>query len=105
MNPEDQAYARVAYLFMAAIAGAITSLSFMRWKEMGWLDRSMTLFVGASFALLFVPWAVADVFHVDISPLRTACAITYMGAVAANSVIPRITSRIKRAILDQEGVK
>jgi len=96
---------RMLYVSLSAVAGAITALSFMRWKEMPWPDRLLTLFVGAAFALIFVPWVVGDMFHVDMQPLRAACAITYIGAVGANSFIPLIIVNIKKRFGTDEGVK
>lgn len=87
---------RMLYVGISAVAGAITALSFMRWRDMPWPDRLLTLFVGAAFALIFVPWIVGDVFHVDMAPLRAACAITYIGAVGSNSFLPLIIRSAKR---------
>lgn len=92
----DTATQRIIYLVMAAIAGAITSLAFMPWKTMTVLERCINLFVGVAFALLFVPWAVADLMRVDITALRAACATTYIGAVAAPALIPPIVRKILR---------
>ena len=96
--------ARVVYLIMAAIAGAITSLAFMPWKTMTVAERAISLFVGASFALFFVPWAVADIMRVDITAIRAACAVTYIGAVAAPALIPPIIRKLlKLGGLDEQG--
>jgi len=103
MDSDHSVWLRVVYVILSAVAGAITALAFMRWREMPWPDRLLTVFVGASFALIFVPWLVADVFHVNIAPLRAACAITYIGAVGANSFIPLIIANIKKKFGAEEG--
>lgn len=87
---------RMHYLILSAIAGSITSLAFLPWRKMSWMERGLTLFVGASFGLIFVPWAVADLMHVNIDALRAACAITYMGAIGANSLIPLILKKVRK---------
>lgn len=101
----DEGVNRMVYLVMAAIAGAITSLAFMPWKTMTLIERAISLFVGASFALFFVPWAVADIMGVDITALRAACATTYIGAVAAPALIPPIIRKLLKAGGLEEGEK
>ena len=91
---ENNPTARIVYLVIAAFAGAITSLAFMPWKTMTVAERGFSLFVGVAFALLFVPWAVADIMRVDITAIRAACAVTYIGAVAAPALIPPIIRKI-----------
>jgi hypothetical protein len=86
--------ARIVYVVLAALAGAITSLAFMPWKTMTVVERGFSLFVGVAFALLFVPWAVADIMRVNIDAIRAACAVTYIGAVAAPALIPPIIRKI-----------
>ena len=104
MNDHDWLSPRTIYMVMAAIAGAITSLAFMPWKAMTVVERALSLFVGSTFALLFVPWAVADLMHVNIEAIRAACAVTYIGAVAAPALIPPLIRKIIRiGGLEEEG--
>jgi hypothetical protein len=100
----DNPILRWIYIATAAIGGAIVSLSFMRWQEMPWQDRGMTIFVGIVFAVFGVPWLVGDLMGVDIAPLRVACGITFFGAVGAPSFIPLILNAIrKRTGLEEPG--
>jgi hypothetical protein len=104
VSDNDWLSAKAVYMVMAAIAGAITSLAFMPWKSMTMIERALSLFVGSSFALLFVPWAVADIMHVNIDAIRAACAVTYIGAVAAPALIPPLIRKlVKWGGLDEGG--
>lgn len=95
---DQQDHARIAYVAMAALAGAVTSLSFMPWKTMRWAEIGMTLFVGAAFAIFGVPWIAADWVHVDTTNLRALCGITYFGATGANVLIPLIIRKLRRQL-------
>ncbi len=99
---EQQEQARMAYIAMAALAGAITSLSGMPWRTMSWPDIALTLFVGTAFAVFLVPWVASDWLHVDIRNLRAICAVTYLGATGANVFIPVLIRKVKR-LLEVEG--
>lgn len=101
MDERSFLVSRAAYLILAALAGAITALSVMRWREMGWPERILTVTVSMAFALVFVPWAVGDLMGVNIAPLRAACAITYVGALTAHAVVPRLI----RKVLAQTGLE
>jgi hypothetical protein len=81
---------RHLYIAMAAIGGAIISLSQLRWQDMPWQDRGMTLLVGVLFSLFGVPWVVGDLMNVDITPLRVACGVTFFGAAGAPIFVPMI---------------
>jgi len=95
MGPEHP-YMRTVYIVMAALAGAITSLSFLQWRVMSRAEILMTVFVGFAFAVITVPWLTIDVFHLSSADsLRAGCALTYFGATTANAVIPVIIKRAK----------
>jgi len=94
---EQQDHARLAYIAMAALAGAITALSFLPWKTMSWAEIAMTLFVGSAFAIFGVPWIAADWAHMDIENLRAICAVTYFGATGANVFIPLVIRKLKKS--------
>jgi hypothetical protein len=89
-------HARIVYITMAAIAGAVTALSFLSWKTMSWAEIGMTLFVGTAFAVFGVPWIAADWVRMDIENLRVICGITYFGATGANVFIPLIIRKLKK---------
>ena len=86
----DENDRRVLYLAMSAIAGAITSLSFMPWKTMRWSEILMTVFVGCGFATFGVPYLVGDKLGIDMENLRAACFFTYLGATGANAFLPML---------------
>lgn len=86
---------RMAYIAAAAIAGAVTALSMMRWKSMAWSEIAMTLFVGTTFSIFVVPWIAADWAGIDISNLRVICGATYIGAMGSNVFIPMLIRRFK----------
>lgn len=79
---------KVAYTAMAAIAGAVTSLSLTKWKEMTTPEIVMALFVGASFAVFFTPWFLHSIIRVDEGDVRTISFITYISASGSNILIP-----------------
>lgn len=94
---DQQEHARIAYIAMAALAGAITALSFMPWKTMRWSEIAMTLFVGSAFAVFGVPWIAGDWAHMDLTNLRAVCAVTYFGATGANVFIPLIIRKLRKS--------
>lgn len=95
---------RYVYIGMAAISGAIVSLSLMPWQKMTKGERGMAIFVGTAFALFGVPWIVGSLMNVDITPLRVACGITFVGAVGAPSFIPRLVQFINKKFgLEEPG--
>lgn len=77
------------YVLMAAIAGSVTALSLMRWKEMSTGEIALTLFVGASFAIFFTPWAAHELFGLKDSNVRTIAGLTYIAASGSNILIPK----------------
>ncbi len=88
--------ARYALLVVAAIGGAIVSLSLTNWQQMTGKQLGMAIFVGVMFAIFGVPWLVGDIMGADIGPLRVACGITFFGAIAAPSLIPPIIVKIRK---------
>lgn len=84
------------YIAAAALAGSITSLSFMRYKAMSWSEIGLTVFVGFSFAVFAVPWLAADMFGANVDNTRAICGITYLGATGANALIPLAIRRLKK---------
>lgn len=94
---------RPIYIFMAAIAGAVTSLSMLQWRSMPWREILFTIFVGAAFAIFGAPWIAVDVLNVDDSTLRTACFITYAGGTCANALIPLLVGWAKKKLGMDDG--
>lgn len=83
---------------MSALAGSITALANMKYKEMSWTDIMLTVFVGFAFAVIFVPWAASDWLHINQDNLRAICAIVYIGGTAWNSLMPLAIRKIKQII-------
>lgn len=103
MHDTDNPIVRQAYILMAAIAGAITALSLLKWRELTWAQIMMTVFVGTSFAVFVVPWATHDLFKIQDQTLRAACGLTYLGGTCANALLPRIIKKISKWLkLDDE---
>lgn len=99
---------RWLYIAMAAIAGAITALSFQQWKTMTRGEILMTLFVGTAFAILVVPYVAHDLLGVNSfnNSLRAACFLTYIGGTCSNWMLPALIKRVKRFFDgDGEGLK
>lgn len=92
----DHPVVRYVYLLVAAVGGAIVSLSLSNWQQMTGKQLAMAIIVGVFFAIFGVPWLVGDIMGVDIAPLRVACGITFFGAVAAPSLIPPIIVKIRK---------
>jgi len=100
----DNPVMRQIYILMAAVAGAITALSMLRWKEMSWGEIWLTVFVGTSFAVFLVPWAASSVLKVSFDGLQTICGLTYLGGTCANALLPRVIRKVaKTAGLDEES--
>jgi hypothetical protein len=91
---------RMTYIVMAAVAGSITSLAMLNWKDMSWTEILLTLFVGSSFAVFCVPWLAGDWLRIDITDLRAICGVTYFGATGANVFVPLLIRKVKSQIGD-----
>ena len=84
---------RHIYLLMAAVAGAVTALSFRQWKSMTGTEIGLTLFVGASFAIFVAP-LLAE--WMAIGSPRGVAALTYISASGSNVLIPVAIKWLKR---------
>lgn len=94
---------RTLYTIMSGIAGSVTALSFMKYKEMTWVEIGLTLFVGFAFAVIAVPYIAADWLKMDIGNLRAVCFAVYTGGTAWNVLIPVVIKRIKAAIGSEDA--
>lgn len=77
----------------AAVAGAISALPTMNWKQMGIGERLLTVFVGGAFAVYLTPLIVAR--FTDKPDLQTVCAFTYIMGICGNAVVPIVIRRGK----------
>lgn len=100
----EHPWAVKAYLLFASLAGSITSLSMMKWQEMTWPERTMTVFAGTSFALFVMPWIATAWLKAPSRDLSMICAVTYIGGTGANVFIPVLIRRFKRLLGEKESV-
>lgn len=89
---------RLGYTLFAAISGAITSLAFMKWKDMDWVTICLTLFVGFSFSLFVAPWMAHTLLRIDEGDARALSMLTYVAAAGAHALIPRLVNWVSNAI-------
>lgn len=89
---------RMLMIGLSAIGGSLASLWFQPWKLMPWQEALFAFVVGFVFAIFGVPWIVADIFHVDITPLRAACGTTFFGAAFGIPLMPLIRRRAEKML-------
>lgn len=82
---------------MSALAGAVTALAQMTYKEMTWVDIALTLFSGFGFAVFFMP-SVAQWMGVDENNIRTTNAIVYIGGTGWNILMPFAIQKVKAGL-------
>lgn len=92
---EDNPVTTRIWVFGAAIAGAISAQPVMKWKEMSWAERLLTVFVGSAFAVFLTPFAISHIFRITSVDLQTLCAITYAAGTVGNAVVPILINRGK----------
>jgi hypothetical protein len=79
---------RMIYFLMAAFAGAVTALAFMKWQEMHWFERALTVFVGFSFAVFATPWLAHIVFGTSENDGHAIGFLAYLSASGSNILLP-----------------
>jgi len=99
---QDNPLFKVVYPAMAAFAGSVTALAFMRWKEMTRVEICLAVFVGFSFAMFVTPWIAHLIFGVSEADARTTTGLTYVMATGSNTILPTLVRRLNR-ILGSEG--
>ncbi len=80
---------------MSAIAGSVSALAAMKYKEMSWPDICFTLFVGAAFAVFVMPWVAKDWIGIDEANQRAQNAMVYMGGTGWNVLMPLVLQKVK----------
>ena len=90
----EQQDMRHVWLVMSAMAGAITALAQMKYKEMTWADIGFTLFSGFGFAVFFMPWA-ASKFGILPDDIRGTNAVVYIGGTGWNILMPFAIQKAK----------
>lgn len=85
---------RHIWLVMSAMAGTITALAQMKYREMTWADIGFTLFSGFGFAVFFMPW-VAIKMGVDPTDIRATNAVVYIGGTGWNILMPFAIAKVR----------
>lgn len=86
---------RNAWIFLAALAGGVTALAFMPWREMKPSEIALTVFVGTTFSLFVVPWLAHRMLGIGVDDTRGIVACCYIGAAGAYSFIPAIVKKVR----------
>jgi hypothetical protein len=85
---------RHLWMFMSAIAGAVTALAQMTYKEMTWVQISLMLFSGFGFAVFFMP-LIAQSVGIEETNIRATNAIVYIGGTGWNILLPFAIQKAK----------
>lgn len=80
---------------MSAVAGSVSALAAMKYKEMSWPDIFFTLFVGIAFAVNVMPWVATDIFKIAKDNQDARNAMVYMGGTGWNVLMPLVLHRLK----------
>jgi hypothetical protein len=86
------------YALIAAMAGGISGLAFVRWKDMGWIEICLTIFVGTTCAFFVAPWLTYYLFGVPTDAGRTVAMTTYVTGVGAHILLPPLIRFLGRAL-------
>ena len=89
---------RIVWPLLAAIAGAVTALSFRLWQSMTRAQVAMSLFVGASFATFVGPLAAEWVFGAQGADYRKYGALLYVMATGSNILIPLAVKKLAQLV-------
>lgn len=89
---------RNLYFALTALCGSITALAYMEWKRMGWIERTLNLFIGLAFAFIVAPWAAHALLRIDEGDARAICMVTYIFSAGWPLILPRMINWGKRAI-------
>lgn len=95
-----------AWLVLASLAGAVTSIAFRPYKDMTWRDILLAFVVSSTFAI-FVGSAIAEWVAVKLLGggqinLRVYGAVMWFMAAAAYFIIPVLFARAKRWVGETE---
>ena len=88
---------RHVWMVMSALAGAVTALAQMTYKEMTWVQIALTLFSGFGFAVFFMP-SVAQWMGIDEANIRATNAIVYIGGTGWNILLPFAIQKAKAGV-------
>jgi hypothetical protein len=94
---DDQGFSIRAYVWLAAVGGAITALAFRPWQKMTKPEIALTLFVGFSFSVFCTPWFAHEIAGFAESDTRALAALTYIFASGSNILLPVAIRFVTRA--------
>lgn len=83
------------YLFMAAIAGSVSSLSMRKYRDMSAVDIVLSLFVGGAFAIFVTPLILGPTVGVGAVTTEKVAGITYVMACGWNILMPFAIAKIR----------
>lgn len=81
---------RFGYTIFAALSGAITSLAFVKWKEMDFISICLTVFMSFTFSIYAAPYFAHLFFGINDNDPRAMQMVTYVSAIGAQSFLPAI---------------
>ena len=87
-----------AYLFIAAVAGAFSSLGARSWRGMSRTKMAVAVMTGTLFAVFVTPWAAHAFVGIGEGDARATVALTYLFAFAAHILLPRLVHWLERVI-------
>jgi membrane protein CcdC involved in cytochrome C biogenesis len=88
MADNNDAIMRLAWPTLAALAGAVTALSFRPYKKMSAVEIIVSLTVGTSFSVFVGPWVAVWVFGNGPVDIRLLGGLFYLMASGSNILIP-----------------
>lgn len=95
--PDDSSpFAQFMWTLLAALAGALTALSYRPFRDMTVLDVALALFVGASFAIFAGPWFVRIILGSGQQDARMIGALYYGLASGSNVLIPAFVRWLRK---------
>ena len=98
MNIDEGGLLRFGYIALAAVSGAFTALSFVRWKDMSTMELAMTMVGGFSFAIFVTPWVAHEMMGVAENNVRAIAALTYVMGSGSNILLPLLIRWLKRVL-------
>ncbi len=91
-----------AWLCLAALAGAITALSFRQFQPLSVRERVMLVFVGFVFAIFVGPLIVGWILPHEQGDSRIVGALYYLIAAGSNWLLPATIDRLAGNIRKDE---
>jgi hypothetical protein len=97
LNPptdHDGPVMRLVWPTLAALAGAVTALSFRPYKKLTPIEIIISLTVGTSFSVFVGPWVAVWVFGTGPVDIRLLGGLFYLMASGSNILIPIMVRKL-----------